>query len=60
MFNGDAVMVNKKVNLYLDDELVKEARKIAIDNSTSVSKLVTEFLQDYVASNKNNKDKQKP
>lgn len=45
----------KKTNLYLDTEVVKKAKKITIDNDTSVSQIVNDFLKDYIEKNKDTK-----
>jgi hypothetical protein len=36
------------VTLAIEDELLREARKVAIDRDTSVNQLVREFLADLV------------
>ena len=40
------------VTLSLDDEVVKEARKIAIDRDTTLTALIRHYLEDLVAQNK--------
>jgi len=49
-------MAGKKLNIYMDEKLIKDLKKIAIDKDTSVSKILTELSIEYVknAKNKNN------
>lgn len=39
------------VTLSLDDNLVKEARKIAVDRDTTLTGLIREYLQELAAEN---------
>lgn len=39
------------VTLSLDDKLVKEARKIAVDRDTTLTGLIREYLQELAAEN---------
>ncbi len=43
----EAVSVN--LTLTVDEEVIREARKIALDRNTSVNKLVREYLEGLVA-----------
>jgi Family of unknown function (DUF6364) len=44
-------MCDMNVTLSLDEEVVKEARKIAVDRDTTLTGLVREFLEALVAEN---------
>ncbi len=47
-------MAGKKLNIYMEEYLIKDLKKIAIDKDTSVSKILTELAVKYV---KKEKDK---
>jgi hypothetical protein len=40
--------VSKNLTLTLDEELLRSARKVALDRNTSVNQMVREFLADLV------------
>jgi hypothetical protein len=46
---GFPYYVGMNITLSLDDEVVKEARKIAVDRETTLTGLVREFLEGLVA-----------
>ena len=43
--------VEMNITLSLDDDVVKEARKIAVDRDTTLTGLVRQFLEELVAEN---------
>ena len=52
-------MATKKLTLYADEDVIKEAKKIAIDRDVSLSSIVSDFLEELVKheNNKNRSDK---
>jgi hypothetical protein len=44
-------LVSKNLTLTIDEDLVRAARKIALDRNTSVNSLVRGFLESLVAEN---------
>jgi predicted DNA-binding ribbon-helix-helix protein len=45
-------MAGKKVTIYLEEELIKKTKKIAVDEDTSMSKIVGELLEEYIKKHK--------
>lgn len=41
-------MTSENFNIYIDRELKKELKKIAIDKDTSASEIITELVRDYL------------
>jgi hypothetical protein len=41
--------VQRNLTLTVDEELIREARKVALDRNTSVNKLVRGYLEELVA-----------
>lgn len=50
-------MAGKKVNLFLDEDLIKEGKKLAVDEETSLSQIVSNLLRDYIQRKKLEKAK---
>lgn len=48
----------KKSTLYIDEDLIKEARKIAIDKNTSLSKIVNDLLMVFIGQHHSDKKKE--
>jgi hypothetical protein len=44
-------MPGRKTTVYLDEDLVKEAKKIAIDKDTNLSQILNNYLKIYVQEN---------
>jgi hypothetical protein len=45
------VQMKRNLTLAIDDRIVKEARKIALDRETTLTKLVRDYLEKLVAEN---------
>lgn len=45
-------MPGKNLNLFIDEELIKEAKKAAIELDTSLSKIVSELLIEFITKHK--------
>lgn len=48
--------MNKNVTMAIDDDLLKKARKIAVDQNTTLSGLFKSYLNDLVERKTKNKD----
>lgn len=52
-------MPGRKFTTYLEDELIKDLKKIAIDKETSVSQILNDLAKIYVDKEKSSTDKNK-
>lgn len=41
-------MPGRKLTVYLEDELIKEGKKIAIEEDTSLSQILNKLLKEYI------------
>lgn len=49
-------MASKKYTTYLDENLIKEIKKIAIDKETTVAQILNELIRDYIKKEKHEKN----
>ena len=49
-------MSGQKLTIYMDSKLIKDLKKLAIDEDTSVSQILSKLAMEYIknAKNKNN------
>ncbi len=48
--------MNLNLTLFIDDDLLKKARKVALKKNTTVSALIQNFLKELIAKEKHQKD----
>ncbi len=49
------IVAGKKITLYMEPNLIKDLKKIAVDKDTSVSKILSDLATEYLKKEKENK-----